>query len=160
MTAPSRRLSPSCSKTAARNSAGDLRNFLYENNGDGSFARIATGVIATDAFLSRRGVWGDFDNDGDPDLFVANEGFTRNSLYENLGGGSFVSISAGSITGDFASSWSGSWGDYDNNGDLDLFVANSDGQKNNLYRNDGGGTFTKMTASAVADDVSYSTSSN
>src|SRR5690606_10000743 len=91
--------------------------------------------------------WGDYDNDGYPDLFVANANFAAgqpNFLYHNNGDGTFTKVTSGSIVTDIANSTGGSWGDYDNDGDLDLVVANYFNSPNFLYRNDGGGTFTKV----------------
>ena len=100
--------------------------------------------------------WGDCDNDGDLDLFVANGGDTPNQnnlLYRNNGDGTFTKITAGEIVNDGGWSQGSSWGDYDNDGDLDLFVANSYGSQNNfLYRNNGDGTFTKITEGVIVND--------
>jgi hypothetical protein len=141
------------------NSDGDLRNFLYQNNGDETFTRIDTGAVATEAVASRCGVWGDYDNDGDMDLFIANEGHANNSLFENLGGVSFQQVTTGEIVSDGGISWGASWGDYDNDGNLDLFVANNSGQPNYLYHNNGNSTFTRVDSSPVMEDYSYSVGS-
>ena len=142
------------------NSAGDLRNFLYRNEGAGSFTRIDTGVVVTEAVASRHGAWGDMDGDGDLDLFVANEGATFNSLYENLGGGTFVKITTGPVVTAVADSWGASWGDMDNDGDLDLFVANNANQLNFLYVNDGSGNFTNAPNGPVTLTFSWSVGSS
>jgi hypothetical protein len=141
------------------NSGGDLKNFLYRNDG-GSFTRIDTGIVVTEAVASRHGAWGDYDNDGDPDLFVANEGATFNSLYENLGGGTFQKITTGPVVTTVADSWSGSWGDYDNDGDLDLFVGTNGNQLNLLYRNNGDGTFSAAPNGPVTLTFSWSIGSS
>ena len=83
--------------------------------------------------------WGDYDNDGYIDLFVSNASGQRNFLYRNSGGGSFEKITAGNIVSDGGDSIGCAWGDYDNDGFLDLFVANRSGQNNFLYHNDGNG---------------------
>ena len=97
-------------------------------------------------------MWGDYDNDGDLDLFLANYG-NLNYLFENTGSSfqwnqvlpweSYQSISA-------------SWIDYDNDGFLDLYIVN-EGQDNQLFHNDGDGTFTDVTDEAwplgVSDGV-------
>ena len=85
------------------------------------------GRVVNDGGSSSGSSWGDFDNDGDLDLFVANGGFLgswNNLLYRNEGSGDFVKITSGPVVDDGRSSRSGSWGDFDNDGDLDLFVAN------------------------------------
>jgi hypothetical protein len=111
-------------------------NFLYQNNGDGTFMKITAGDIVQDDSDSRGSAWGDYDNDGDLDLFVANSG-TQNFLYQNNGDGTFSRITEGAVVTDRQVSRGCSWGDYDNDGDLDLFVSNREGQNNALYRNNG-----------------------
>jgi len=93
------------------------------------------------------GAWGDYDNDGRIDLFVANSAWNpgghRNTLYRNLGGDEFVRVT-NALTASVNTSWSGQWGDYDNDGDvdadgdLDLYVSRYQGTTNFLYRNDAG----------------------
>ncbi len=127
-------------------------NFLYRNNGNGSFTRIREGAIVTDGGNSSGCAWGDYDNDGDLDLFVANDLGQNNFLYQNNGNGTFTKITSGAIVNDGGNSRGGSWGDYDNDGDLDLFVANFDGQNNFLYQNNGNGSFTRITDGAIVND--------
>lgn len=129
------------------------KNFLYRNNGDGTFTRITEGSIAEDAGESVGCAWGDYDNDGNPDLFVANQ-TGHNFLYHNNGNGTFTRVTSGPIALDPARSYGGSWADYDNDGNLDLFVANSD-QPNALYRNRGDGTFENVTADAMKEVASF-----
>ena len=109
------------------------------------FTAITTGPVVTSGGGSAGSSWGDYDNDGDLDLFVANSG--NNFLYTNNGGGSFTAITTGPVVTDGGISFSGSWGDYDNDGDLDLFVANSG--NNFLYANNGDGSFTAITTGVV-----------
>ena len=124
-------------------------NKLYHNNGDGTFAAVTSSPIVTDAAFSISGAWGDYDNDGDQDLFVPNTNDENNFLYINEGNGQFTKITTGDIVNDGGKSVGASWGDYDNDLDLDLFVSNAGNQNNFLYRNDGDGTFTKITNSVV-----------
>jgi hypothetical protein len=93
---------------------------------------------------SRGTAWGDYDNDGDPDLLIANYGL--NHLYRNDNG---VLVLVPDWCSDADPSFGAVWGDYDNDHDLDLFVVN-DGVANALYRNDGG-TFTRVDAGDAAD---------
>ena len=60
-------------------------NFLYTNNGDGSFTRITSDIVVSGGGYSWDCVWGDYDNDGDLDLFVPNGGDQNNFLYANNG---------------------------------------------------------------------------
>jgi len=127
-------------------------NFLYLNNGNGTFTKVTSGSIVNDGGDSQGGSWGDYDNDGDLDLFVANRNNQNNFLYLNNGNATFTKISSGSIVNDGGHSEACSWGDYDNDGDLDLFVANRYNQNNFLYLNNGNGTFTKVTSGSIVND--------
>jgi hypothetical protein len=131
---------------------GTPRNFLYRNQGDGSFARITSGAIATDDPNSEGCVWGDYDNDGDSDLFVA-VGLSGNDLlYQNDGTGTFSKVTIGSIVSSGGSSRGAAWGDYDNDGFIDLFASNERGQNNFLFHNNGGGSFTNVTGGTIVTD--------
>ncbi len=124
-------------------------NMLYENRGDLKFiARKDLAMVEGSRAPSKGHTWGDFDNDGDLDLFVANgtedtdeiEDYgIGNFLYLNRGDGTFESVRRGSIVTDLQVSAGTGWSDYDRDGDLDIFVANwGDSDEDNiLYRNDG-----------------------
>jgi hypothetical protein len=137
-------------------------NQLFTNNGDGTFTKIVGRNIVEDGGNSRGGSWGDYDNDGDLDLFVPNTSDEDNFLYNNNGDGSFTRITAGDIVNDGGCSYGSAWGDYDNDGDLDLYVANITGGvssgKDFFYRNDGAGSFTKLFDCEIVDEIedSYS----
>lgn len=118
-------------------SAAKARNFLYRNNGDGTFVKITTGDIVTNIAKFGSATWGDYDNDGFLDLFVCEYQPGNNYLYHNNGDGSFSRITTGSIVNDGGDSYAGAFADYDNDGFLDLFVGNVNGQANFLYHNDG-----------------------
>lgn len=131
---------------------------LYTNNADGSFSRFPNEHPAKEINTSISSSWGDFDNDGDPDLFIANaEGAGKaNLLYVNNGDNSFTLMTSGSIVTDQRASMGGIWGDYDNDGDLDLFVANQANFPNDLYLNNGDGTFSPLNGSDVVTENSLS----
>jgi hypothetical protein len=113
-------------------------NLLYRNNGNGTFAKITAGAIVTDSQQSEICQWVDYDNDGFIDLFAANTSGQNESLYHNNGDGTFTKLTTGSIVNDGGNSAGAAWGDYDNDGFLDLFVANWQGSRPNfLYRNNG-----------------------
>ena len=114
-----------------------VANYLYRNDGDGRFTRITSGPIATDQDGTLGSGWGDYDNDGDVDLLVANGG-PLDKLYSNNGDGTFTSMSqsqVGSIVSTPGNAWGAAWGDYNNDGFLDAIIINA-GAANNLYRND------------------------
>lgn len=138
------------------NSGGNLKNLLFRNDGGGVFTSISGQGIVNDLANARVGAWGDYDNDGDMDVFVANENNQSNGLYRNEGDGTFTRILSGQIFTDGGDSFGASWGDYDNDDDLDLFVANWGNEDNFLYANNGDGTFTKITTGPVVSDGGYS----
>ncbi len=134
------------------NSDDVLENELYENTNFGQFNAITTGGIVTEARPSRSVDWIDYDNDGDEDIFVGNESSNPNSLFRNNGDGTFSSITSTVLTQSNRSTMGSSWADIDNDGDFDLFVANFSNQNNQLFLNNGDGTFTAITGDPVVTD--------
>jgi len=132
-------------------------NFLYHNNGDGTFTRILAGPIAEELGNTSSSNWIDYDNDGDIDLFTPEWGLD-NKLYQNKGDGTFIKITEGIIVNDGGGSISSTWGDYDNDGDFDLFIANGYpiAEKDFLYKNNGDGTFTKVLEGSIANNIETS----
>lgn len=187
-------------------------NFLYQNDRAGGFSQVAgtmAGGVVTAVAQTYAGSWGDYDNDGDLDIFLAggtgynnalyeydgnstprflvNDQLTRSDysslgiswadydsdgyldlfvggnnpngygvrsfLYHNLRDGTFEFITDGDIVNDLADSWGNAWGDYDNDGDLDLFVTDygppQQPAADFLYRNDGDGAFTRILEGPV-----------
>jgi enediyne biosynthesis protein E4 len=129
---------------------------LYRNNGDGTFSDVtrASGVYRTDG-KGLGVVFGDYDDDGRVDFFVAND-LVPNFLFHNEGRGSFreVGLSAGVAVASDGRARAGmgtDFGDYDGDGRLDLAVTNFEMETHNLYRNLGGGLFADATlASGMA----------
>jgi hypothetical protein len=120
-------------------------NLLYHNNGNGTFTDRSDFAGIRQSGSSFGCAWGDFDNDGDFDLFVGRHGACR--LYQNNSDGTFVDVSSPAGV-DYAGWTLGvSWGDYDNDGWLDLHLANHQGD-DVLYRNLGNGTFENVTDQA------------
>jgi hypothetical protein len=115
-------------------------NILYRSSGPPLYALsvIDAGSVSNDGGSSVGSAWGDYDNDGDLDLFAANFG-QDNFLYRNNGAPdySFTKITSAIVATEAGSSFGCSWADFDRDGDLDLFVANQQNQKNFLYTNDG-----------------------
>jgi hypothetical protein len=92
--------------------------------------------------------WGDYDGDGDQDLYIVNDS-AANKIFRNDGGGVFTDVTSGPL-GDTGSGRAAVWGDYDNDGDLDLYLTNGSGQANKLLRNDAG-AFTDATSGPLGD---------
>lgn len=122
---------------------------LYENDGMGNFAKIAgSGAPSQSNRSTMSSSWGDVDNDGDLDLFVANAAYfseQNNQLFLNEDG-AFTEAASSDLATDGGCSYGSNFGDYDNDGDLDLVVSNgycNGAIVNFLYQNDGQGHFTR-----------------
>lgn len=136
------------------------KNHLYKNNGNGTFTKITTGDIVNDADASRGINMVDTDNDGDLDIFVANQ-YYNNAYYENQGSFNFIKNTTDPIANEGAlRSNGGSFADIDGDLDLDLFVSNTGQQNNLLYLNDGSGNFTQVTTGELVNDGGYSSGSS
>ena len=100
-------------------------NFLFRNHRDGTFRDVtaATGMNQNNHRFSLGCAWGDFNNDGWPDLYVAND-FGKKNLYRNNGNGTFTDIAEEAGVLNVGPGMSACWFDYDNDGKPDLYVAN------------------------------------
>jgi len=140
------------------------QNYLYRGMGQGHFQKITTGAIVTDEAQSCGFAWGDYDNDGDPDLFVANQGFNpatnSNALYRNEGNWQFTLILDTPVASDHLPSCAADWVDIDNDQDLDLFVTNLYGLADLLYVNDGQGNLALVSDSPLTLEGGYSYDAN
>jgi len=139
---------------------------LLRNTGDGAFEDVTAkaGLAGLDGVSV--GVFADYDNDGHKDFFVSRT-FNPNQLFHNNGNGTFTDVTAGSGIGADCCTTVASWGDYDNDGDLDLYVGRyldprtkipttfyaRNGEPNQLYRNEGGGKFTNVTEQAGVGEL-------
>jgi len=115
--------------------------FLFHNDGNGNFSKVAQPPFTTDTGDAGSCSWADYDNDGWLDLFVPDWAGGHNRLYHNNGDGTFTRVLSGPIVSDGGNSQGSAWGDYDRDGFLDLFVATavSSGSppKHYLYHNEG-----------------------
>lgn len=139
------------------------KDLFFRNKGDGTFEEVAQKVGVSDEkrYYGLGVIWGDYDNDGWLDLFVADDG-TPNYLYRNLRNGAFSDVTFESGTGYSGAgveqgSMGVAFGDYDNDGLLDLFVTNFDTEHNTLYRNLGQKGFldVSLQAKVGASSVPY-----
>ena len=120
---------------------------LYRNDGGGAFRDVSreAGVTVPTPYKGFQPVFSDLDDDGWPDVYVADD-TTPNLFFRNLGDGTFrdVSLRSGAshnVNGDVQAGMGVDLGDYDGDGDLDLFVTHFSDDYNTLYRNEGGGYF-------------------
>jgi hypothetical protein len=127
------------------------KNILYRNNGDGTFTDVseAAGIFRANGTYGLGVLTADFDNDGWPDIYVANDS-TASALYHNKKNGSFedIAIEAGCALSPDGKPQAGmgvSAADYDLDGNLDLLKTNFAGDTPSLYRNLGGGNFEDAT---------------
>ncbi|WP_347923301.1 FG-GAP-like repeat-containing protein [Pontimicrobium sp. SW4] len=104
-------------------------------------------------------VWVDYDNDGDIDMFLAKcgggEERRKNQLFRNNGNGSYTEVAVAANLADPIQTWSGAWGDYDNDGDMDVFIGGYSGASHKMMRNNGDGTFTDVTATTNLGFFTY-----
>lgn len=128
-------------------------NKLYSNDADGTFTDVTAtaGIGGNSTTQDQQALWGDFDKDGDLDLFVAvnnaNGAFGNSKYYTNNGDGTFTENTSTAI-GDIAvTTLDAVVGDYDGDGDLDIFIAGNV-DNNKLLQNDGTGKFTDVALSA------------
>ncbi|MGI8890707.1 MAG: FG-GAP-like repeat-containing protein [Chthoniobacterales bacterium] len=140
---------------------------IYRNQGNGTFVDVTTSLGVSTGSNTNGMAWGDYDNDGLPDLYIARGHLGSpgrgGTLYHNNGNGSLTDASAPTGVKAAGNQWAGIWGDYDNDGYLDLFVTDAGvtgqgpGNANHLFHNNGDGTFTDVAAAqgvALQDDVS------
>lgn len=115
------------------------KNSLFHNEGNGNFSKTTT-IISNEGGQSVGSCWGDIDNDGDLDLFVANSNGLGNFMYLNEGNGNFSRVTKGTVVTGKVAAHGCSFADIDNDGDLDLYITN-DRNFRRLYINDGTGNF-------------------
>ena len=151
--------------------ANDLTpDFLYRNNGDGTFTDMAllAGVAYGEDGVARAGMgvdFGDYDRNGSPDIYVTNFSLEPNSLHRNNGNGTFTETTFAAGVGNptlLSLGFGTAFKDFDHDGWLDIFAANGHvidnislfdptetyAQTNQLFRNEGNGVFTDVSTSA------------
>jgi tetratricopeptide (TPR) repeat protein len=134
---------------------------LFRNNGDGTFTDVTEQAGLKDvwgpAFTAS---WVDYDGDGLLDLFVANnlgglfERKTPNRLFRNNGNGTFTEVTEQAGLKTIWPTIGGAWGDYDNDGGMDLFLSNGLG-RSQLFHNNGDGTFTDVSEMAGVTEMGF-----
>ncbi|MCA9293474.1 MAG: VCBS repeat-containing protein, partial [Phycisphaerales bacterium] len=132
---------------------------LFISNGDGTYAQNNYGISVNTGNNDKMGsAWGDFDNDGDMDLWVGdNRSGQPGTLWRNdrnwgAGAGNFTNVASAAGLTDTSQHRGCAWGDMDNDGDLDLYVATTGTWANNLlYENQGDGTFVEVAVAEYAN---------
>ncbi|MBI1897057.1 MAG: CRTAC1 family protein [Acidobacteria bacterium] len=111
------------------------RNLLLRNNREGTFTESAAKAgVQNPGGRSLSAAWSDFDGDGWPDLYIAND-VSDNAMYRNLGNGRFEDISHKAWVADYRGAMGLAAGDWDNDGDFDIFVTHWTAQENALFWN-------------------------
>lgn len=134
----------------------DLDNALFKNNGPDpltgqvSFTNIVMESGTNDPQYSMGAVFFDYDNDGDPDLYLTHDGNQDYILYQNDGAGNFTDVSVASGTNYSGQGMGVDFGDINNDGWLDIYITNL--SYNTLYLNNGDGTFTDISNTAMITD--------
>jgi hypothetical protein len=126
--------------SADGNDYSNNHNEIFINNGDGTFSRKQSGIEVSLPGESIQSTWADFDNDLDLDFFVSNYDGTPNHFFINNGDGSFTKSSSNVFDVGGSMCYHSTWGDVDNDGDQDFFVACL-GKDDLFYINNGDGTF-------------------
>lgn len=126
-------------------------NVYFINDGDGNLVFQQGGLGDFPSGGNYGSVWIDFNNDRNIDLFIAKCGGTverrTDQLYRNNGDGTYTEVGESTNLADPMQTWSSAWGDYDNDGDMDVFVGASTGT-HKLMRNNGDETFTNVSTSS------------
>lgn len=140
----------------------NAESHVYLNNGTGTLAPsniINFDVTSTDDSGNYGSVWTDFDNDGDFDLYIAkcrqgvnspSDGRRIDVLFENNGNGTFTENAAAHGLANGWQTWTASFGDIDNDGDLDLMATNHD-HESQIFTNDGNENYTDITSTTGFD---------
>jgi len=136
-------------------------DFLFRNRGDGTFEDVSkkAGVDDPNHYYGMQGIWADYDNDGWPDLYVANDS-GPNYLYHNKHDGTFEDVgllsgAALSADGREQGSMGVDFGDIDHDGRLDIFVTNFTEEPDTLYWNQGALGFTDISWNARIAQLTY-----
>jgi hypothetical protein len=126
-------------------------NLLYRNQGNGFFTQVP--LPGAKPGFGNLGAWADYDNDGYLDLLVT-DWVVGTQLYHNTGNGIFTLVTNVAFTLDKQGSGAFAWGDYDNDGYLDLFIGNAGSNGvSRLYHNNGDGTFTRILTGSIVNDL-------
>ena len=130
-------------------------NELWKRDAAGNWVLWADNLLSQVVGSSTGSTWADYDKDGFQDLLILNNEGGKNKMYHNLGNGNYESVN-NIITANGGRSVGSTWGDIDNDGDLDLFISNSGNVNNDLFFNNGSGLFTKVINGEIVTDGGHS----
>lgn len=128
---------------------------FFKNNGNGTFSDATSGSGFTGESGGTDVASGDYDNDGDLDIYMIRWDSVGNVLYQNNGDGTFSDVTATAGVGDTGSASGVASADYDNDGDLDILINKSNREADVLYRNNGDGTFINVADIAGINSPGY-----
>jgi hypothetical protein len=138
---------------------GYANDNLFLNDGHGNFVAVVDSDVVRSEGWTVTPAWIDYDNDGDNDLFAANV-FTPHFLFRN-DGGVLSRVSSGVLVNDTGNARLGAaWGDFDNDGDLDVLTNDSFGTPHVFYINDGNGDFTRRESVVATQFAGMSSSAD
>jgi len=124
---------------------------LFLNDGNGNFTNVADDMGFNQNSGSTSAV-SDYNNDGLLDIYCTTNSGT-NRLYKNLAGENFIDVTFEAQVSDFRDGVAQCWGDYNDDGWMDLYIANIGSNRNILFRNEGNGTFDDVTIAAGVGDA-------
>ena len=122
--------------------SNSVLQFLYHNNGNGTFSRVTNGPVAAVLCAGYGAAWADYDNDGNLDLILVNWN-QPNYLFHNNGNGTFMAVPSSVSTDIIATSRGVSFVDYNGDGYVDIFRTAQINDLRRLYHNNRDGTFTR-----------------
>jgi len=136
-------------------------NYLYKNLGETGFEKVTNcPIIHNSSSFTSGSTWGDYDNDGIIDVFLAAQGGT-DVLFRGTGNGNFQKITEGPLVIDGYNAYNAAWADYDNDSYLDLYVVTNtfmgSGQVDFFYHNNGDGTFSSIKLDMLGNEASDNT---
>ena len=151
--------------------ATPVNNNFFINNNDGTFSEIdSLSPIVSDSLGASGGAWGDYDNDGDMDIYVFSVMETTNYLYRNMGNLNFERVIIEHDSTKMKFTYAGTWGDFNNDGFLDLFIGvvpadkvlgkNCTFKENLFFINNGDGTFDRKTTGSIIKDGAQALAAN
>lgn len=125
--------------------------FLYMNTGNSDFIDVAEGMDFNSSSGETSSI-ADYNNDGLPDIYCTSSGLQSNRLYRNEATDNYIDVTFSAQVSDYRKGVAQAWGDYNNDGWMDLYIANIQSNRNVLFKNNADGTFSDVTLEAGVSD--------